>query len=136
MFFSIFFPHLYSACAMFRINRVSTYIYGTTYDRYIHVHIYIYIYIYENCTVRLASVGLGQAHPNNMYCPEVVGKGYSNPARFPKQNRPVHPIVNRDHPLVRWLCTLWAKYTEESSPFVFQLHLISYLQYPILNFSF
>ena len=69
--------------------------------------------MYENCTVRLASVGLAQAHPNNMYCPEVVGKGYSNPARFPKQNRPVHPIVNRDHPLVRWLCTLWAKYTKK-----------------------
>ena len=28
------------------------------------IYIYIYIYIYENCTVRLASVGLAQARPN------------------------------------------------------------------------
>ena len=52
----IFRPHLYPACAMFRIKRVSTCIYGMTYDRY--------IYIYENSTVRLASVGLAQARPN------------------------------------------------------------------------
>ena len=33
--FSIFRPHFYAACAMFRVKRVSTSIYGTTYDRYI-----------------------------------------------------------------------------------------------------
>ena len=60
MFFSIFCPHLYSARAMFRIKRVSISIYGTTYDTYI----IIIIIIYENCTVRLASVGLAQARPN------------------------------------------------------------------------
>ena len=32
MFFSIFCPHLYPACAMF-------WIYGTTYDRYMYVYI-------------------------------------------------------------------------------------------------
>ena len=33
---------MYAACAMFRVKRVSTCIYGTTYDRYI---IYIYMKI-------------------------------------------------------------------------------------------
>ena len=50
MFFSIFRPHWYAACAKFRVKRVSACIYGTTYDRYIF---------------RLASMGLAQAHPNN-----------------------------------------------------------------------
>ena len=43
---------MYPACAMFRIKRVSTCIYGTTYDRYITC---------GNSTVRLASVGLNVA---------------------------------------------------------------------------
>ena len=54
---------------MLWVKRVSTCIYGTTYDRYKYIYIII---IYENSTVRLASVGLAQACPNkNAYLHEV-----------------------------------------------------------------
>ena len=44
-----------SACAIFRVKRMSICIYGMTYVRQ----------IYEKSTVQLTSVGLAQAHPNN-----------------------------------------------------------------------
>ena len=62
-----------------------------TYDRY--------IYIYENCTVRLASVGLAQARPNkyahasfthnaiyNDDCPEPVGLDFNTPEKLRRKD--------------------------------------------------
>ena len=57
MFFSIFRPHLNSACATFRVKRVNLHLRNDVRQ--------IYIYKYENSTVVLASVGLAQARPND-----------------------------------------------------------------------
>ena len=49
-------PHAARGCVKLQSKHIRN-----TYDRYITT----IIIIYENCTVRLASVGLAQARPNN-----------------------------------------------------------------------
>ena len=51
-------PHAARGCVKLQSKHIRN-----TYDRYMTT---IIIIIYENCTVRLASVGLAQARPN--YC--------------------------------------------------------------------
>ena len=51
-------PHAARGCVKLQSKHMRN-----TYDRYTTI---IIIIIYENCTVRLASVGLAQARPN--YC--------------------------------------------------------------------
>ena len=50
-------PHAARGCVKLQSKHIRN-----TYDRYTTI---IIIIIYENCTVRLASVGLAQARPNN-----------------------------------------------------------------------
>ena len=103
MFVSIFRPHLYAACAKFRVKRVSACIYGTTYDRY----------IYENSTVRLASVGLAQARPNEV----VVLQSYKLSANI--LNVLTHPNHVGSHYTFYMLVLFWAaavlKFVEQST---------------------
>ena len=53
-------PHAARGCVKLQSKHIRN-----TYDRYTTIIIIIIIIIYENCTVRLASVGLAQARPNN-----------------------------------------------------------------------
>ena len=52
-------PHAARGCVKLQFKHIRN-----TYDRYTT----IIIIIYENCTIRLASVGLAQARPNNANC--------------------------------------------------------------------
>ena len=52
-------PHAARGCVKLQSKHIRN-----TYDRYTTI---IIIIIYENCTVRLASVGLAQARPNQIY---------------------------------------------------------------------
>ena len=71
-------PHAARGCVKLQSKHIRN-----TYDRYITI-----IIIYENCTVRLASVGLAQARPNNTITPPI----YSTPNLFSDLN--IHRTVN------------------------------------------